>query len=88
MVKGIGNLGQRGQITQGLVVHGKKFGFRAMGNGKTIRWWRRKDDGDTGDEREASDRKLLQESRREGNCSLDHRGRSGGGKKWSGSGML
>lgn len=63
MVKGIGNLGQRGQITQGLVVHGKKFGFRAVGNEKTIRWWRRKDDGDTGDEREASDRKLLQESR-------------------------
>lgn len=66
-VKGIGNLGQRGQITQGLVVHGEKFGLHAVGNGRTMRWWRRNDDGDTGDEREAADRKLLQESRRQGN---------------------
>lgn len=38
MVTGIGNVGQRGQLTQGLVVHGKKSGLHAVGNGKTIGW--------------------------------------------------
>lgn len=42
----------------------------------------KKDDGDTGDEREAADRKLLQDSRQEGNSAFDHRGRSGGGQNW------
>lgn len=58
-VTGIGNLGQRGQITQGLVVCGKKFGSHAVGNGQTIRWWRRKDDGTQEMREKPSDRKLL-----------------------------